>query len=414
MSENDNSTQEKENTSTDSSVTDTTTKTGTSASSEFIDDPVEKKETFTFTSDEQVMSDKQYLDSSIDEILSLISSNSLMTTHSVEENFTSTTRTPSDEPRIVSNILDAIALALEKLEAEMKAVKNVGTAIQNTDFSDANLASNLGFELLSKQYAPVSTVGSGSNAPKYDGDKTLTEETNKYKQQKEQQSSGGTQPGNTSGGGYPSDGGNEGGTGGDGGNNGGITPTQNTPVETNTPQQNQPVSNTPVETNTPQPEPNQPGQPQEEQGSHTTIINNYYYNNRGGGGGGGRYTEPAPAPAETPVEEPVIEEPVVEPEPIVEPEPEPVIEEPPIEEVVEEEEEFVEPIVQNIPVQQEPAKSSNTLRKIGVATLLGAGVGAAAYGAHEIMKHKEEKDDYYSNDDEDYATYGYDNDSGEE
>ena len=147
------------------------------------------------------------------------------------------------------------------------------------------------------------------------------------------------------------------------------------------------------------------------QESHTTIINNYYYNNRGGGGGGGRHTEPAPV--ETPVPEPVVEEVVEEPvvEPIIETEqpieitPEPIIEE---EEIIE------EPIASPIPVPEpEPQQSSNTLRKLGVATLVGAGIGAAAYGAHEVMKHKEEKDDYYSNDDEDYATYGYDNDNGE-
>lgn len=402
-------------TSTTSTATDADTKTGsattdtsktttstTSTSSEFVDDPEEKKETYTFTEEEKVMSDKQYLDNSVDEILAMIKSNSLMAKHSVEENFNSTTRTPSDEPRIVSNLLDAIALALEKLEAEMKAVKNVGTSIQNTDFNESKIAESLGFELTSKQYAPVSTSGNGTNVPKYDGDKALTEQTQKYKQQKEGQSSGGGSL-NPGGGSYPSDGG--GSYPSDGGG------TQPAPSQ-NTPQSNTPQSNAVTEPNTPvsnTPEPTQA--PQE---SHTTIINNYYYNNRGGGGGGGRHTEPAPVETPVPTPEPVVEE-VIE-EPVVEP----VIEtEPPIEitpePIIEEEEIIEEPIASTIPVPEpEPQQSSNTLRKLGVATLVGAGIGAAAYGAHEVMKHKEEKNDYYSNDEEDYATYGYDNDSGEE
>jgi hypothetical protein len=406
-------------TSTTSSVaTDTDTKTGsastttsTKTSSEFVDDPVEEKKTYTFTEEEKVMSDKQYLDSAIDEILAMIKSNSLMASHSVEENFTSTTRTPSDEPRIVSNLLDAIALALEKLEAEMKAVKNVGTSIQNTDFNESKIAESLGFELTSKQYAPVETLGNGSNAPKYDGDKALTEQTQKYKQQKEGQSSGSGSGTPSDSGSYPSDGGGSYPSGGDGTQPAptGNTPQSNTP-QSNTPQSNTPTPNTVTEPNTPvsnTPEPSTA--PQE---SHTTIINNYYYNNRGGGGGGGRHTEPAPVetPAPEPVVEEVVEEPVVEPiietEPPIEITPEPIIEE---EEIIE------EPIASTIPVPApEPQQSSNTLRKLGVATLVGAGIGAAAYGAHEVMKHKEEKDDYYSNDEEDYATYGYDNDNGEE
>ena len=393
-------------TSTTSTATDADTKTGsattgtsntttstTSTSSEFVDDPEEKKETYTLTEEEKVMSDKQYLDSSVDEILAMIKSNSLMAKHSVEENFNSTTRTPSDEPRIVSNLLDAIALALEKLEAEMKAVKNVGTSIQNTDFNESKIAESLGFELTSKQYAPVSTSGNGTNVPKYDGDKALTEQTQKYKQQKEGQSSGGgsLNPGGES---YPSDGGGSYPSGGGGTQ---PAPSQNTP-QSNTPQANTPQSNAVTEPNTPvsnTPEPTQA--PQE---SHTTIINNYYYNNRGGGGGGGRHTETAPVETPVPSPEPVVEE---------------VIEEPVVEPIIEEEEIIEEPIASTIPVSApEPQQSSNTLRKLGVATLVGAGIGAAAYGAHEVMKHKEEKNDYYSNDEEDYATYGYDNDSGEE
>lgn len=409
MSENDTDKTITTSESTSSTATDTETKTGsatttsttTSSTSEYVDDPEEKKETYTFTEDEKVMSDKQYLDSSVDEILSMIKSNSLMSKHSVEETFGSTTRTPSDEPRIVSNILDALALTLEKLEAEMKAVKSVGTSIQNTDYDLSKIAENLGFGLVSKQYAPVSTSGStGTNVPKYDGDKALTEQTQKYKQEREAAAAGGS-PGDSSGGYYPS---------GDGGyypsDGGSTTPTSNTP------QQNMAIPNTVAETNTPVSNVPETGT-NASQESHTTIINNYYYNNRGGGGGG-RHSEPAPVVEEPPVEEPVVEEPVIE-EPVVEPVIEP--EEPPIEEIIEEpiEEEIVEEqITPTVVPEAEPVKSSNTLKKIGVATLVGAGIGAAAYGAHEVMKHKEEKDDYYSSDEEDYATYGYDKEEGEE
>ena len=117
-------TEAKTSTSSDT-LADTSTSTGKASTSEFVDDPVEKKETFTLTNEEQVMSDAQYLNSSIDEMLNLISGNSLLAKHSVTENFTSTTRTPSDEPRIVTNILDAIALALEKLEAKELKLKEI-------------------------------------------------------------------------------------------------------------------------------------------------------------------------------------------------------------------------------------------------------------------------------------------------
>ncbi len=176
-----------------------------------------------------------------------------------------------------------------------------------------------------------------------------------------------------------------------------TTPTQTTPTETAptettpiTPTQTVTPSPTPTETITPTPTPgpSETTTPTPAETKPSEVVKT---------GGGGVSKKPAPntdpltKPTDAVVDEPVIEEPIIE---------EPVIDEPIIDDFSEPI--IEEPIVEEVIPTEEPAtpQKDNSTKVLGIAAGVGLAVGAAALGAHTIMKSKDDDED-------DNGDYGY-------
>ena len=104
-----------------------------------------------------VASNKSYLDSKMDSIISTASNGSTGITID-SASYTSTSKIPSSEPLIEDTLLNSINILFQKIVKESQSIKAVGVDFQNMDNFLEGVSTNLGFEVMSKDEPIVDLI----------------------------------------------------------------------------------------------------------------------------------------------------------------------------------------------------------------------------------------------------------------
>ena len=105
----------------------------------------------------EIASDKDYLDSKMDSIISTASDGSTGITID-SASYTSTSRIPSAEPEIENTLLTHIGILFQKIVKEAQSIKSVGVDFQDMDNFLEGVSTNLGFEVMSKDTPIVDLI----------------------------------------------------------------------------------------------------------------------------------------------------------------------------------------------------------------------------------------------------------------